>query len=288
MPTQIKRYGPWAIVTGASQGIGEGFARQLAARGYHVVLVSRRPERLETLAGELSSSFGIQTRTVGADLSEPGAGTKVLEAVSDLDVGLLISNAGAAHMGGFLQNRVEDLSADLHLNALSHLELAHAFGSRLAAQGRSGGLLLVSSTAALQPMALGANYSGAKAFLYNLGESLHREFAEIDVDVTVLLPGPTNTQGLNDRTDIAMGNLPMTAMSVEQLVGEGLSALARRKSSHIAGAMNRWSARLMPRRLAAWMFSTLLRRNTAQRLLPGAPIALAPNATVKSINSSAA
>lgn len=225
---------------------------------------------------------------MGADLSAPGAARKIVDEISDLDVGLLISNAGAARMGGFLQNSVEDLSADLHLNALSHMELAHAFGSRLRAQGRSGGILLVSSTASLQPMALGANYSGAKALVYNLGESLHREFAEIDIDVTVLLPGPTDTQGLNDRTDIAMGNLPMAAMSAETLVREGLSALSKRKPSHVAGAMNRWSARLMPRRLLAWMFSTMLRRNTAKHLLPTAPIAESPTANVTNIAKSVA
>lgn len=288
MANQIKRYGPWAIVTGASQGIGEGFSRELAKRGYHVVLVSRRPERLAELARKLTGEFGTKTRVVGADLSLPGAGRTIVDAVSDLDVGLLVSNAGAAKMGGFLQNRVEDLSADLHLNALSHMELAHAFGSRLRAQGRAGGILLVSSTAALQPMALGANYSGAKAFVYNLGESLNREFAEIDVDVTVLLPGPTNTQGLNQRKDVTLGNLPMAAMSVEALVLEGLGALGKRKASHVAGATNRWTARLMPRRLMGWLLSKLLRRNTAKELLPIAPIASAPSASVRSIASSAA
>lgn len=288
MANNIKRYGPWAIVTGASQGIGEGFARELASRGYHLVLVSRRAEKLADLARSLHHEHGIETRVVGADLSVPGAAESILDAVADLDVGLVISNAGAARMGGFLQNRVEDLAADLHLNALSHMELAHAFGSLLRSRGRSGGLLLVSSTAALQPVALGANYSGAKAFVYNLGESLHREFAEIDVDVTVLLPGPTNTKGLNERTDVAMGKLPMPAMSVQTLVREGLSALHRRKSSHVAGAMNRWSARLMPRTWMAAMLGTVLRRNTAPHLLPSAPIALPANPDVRSIDSSAA
>lgn len=288
MTHSIKRYGPWAIVTGASQGIGEGFARQLAARGTHLVLVSRRTERLSELAEELQKSFGIETRVVAADLSVPGAARTILDAVRDLDIGLLISNAGAARMGGFLQNEVEHLTADLNLNALSHMELTHAFGSRLRAQGRPGGILLVSSTAALQPMALGANYSGAKAFLYNLGESLHRELREIDVDVTVLLPGPTETQGLNDRDDVTLGDLPMTAMSVDALVLEGLRALERKKPSHIAGAMNRWSARLMPRRLMGWVLSKLLRRSTAPRLLPTGPLAEAPTASVNPIRRAVA
>lgn len=273
MNTRIDRYGPWAIVTGASQGIGEGFGRELARRGFGIVLVSRRPERLEAMARALGDDFGVPTRVVGADLSVPGAGQAIVDATRDLDVGLVVSNAGAAHMGGFLQNSRAHLAADLHLNTLSHMELAHAFGSRLRARGRSGGILMVSSTAALQPMALGANYAAAKAYVYTLGASLNREFAEVDVDVTVLLPGPTDTHGLHHRTDVAMGNLPMTAMSVEALVAEGLGALYARKASHIAGAMNRWSARLLPRRLMSWLLSTILRRNTAQHLLPGAPIA---------------
>lgn len=288
MENQIKRYGPWAIVTGASQGIGEGFCRELARRGHHLVLVSRRTDRLAELAESLTAEFGISTRVLSADLSVPGAAREVVDAAADLDVGLLISNAGAAKMGGFLQNRAEDLRADAYLNALSHLELAHAFGSRLRARGRTGGILLVSSTAALQPMALGANYSAAKAFVLNLGESINREFSEIDVDVTVLLPGPTDTQGLNHRSDIALGNLPIAAMSVERLVLEGLRALSQRRASHVAGAMNRWSARLLPRRVMAWMLSKLLRRNAAKELLPTAPIAAARAEDVRDIGSSAA
>lgn len=288
MSHQIDRYGPWAIVTGASQGIGEGFARELAARGHRIVLVSRRPQRLTELAKQLEERFGVETRIATADLSQPGSAKSIMEAVADLDVGLLVSNAGAARMGGFLQNRVEHLTADLYLNALSHMELSHAFGSLLRARRRPGGILLVSSTASLQPMALGANYSGAKAFVTNLGESLHRELAEIDIDVTVLLPGPTNTDGLNQRDDVTLGNLPMATMSVPALVNEGLKALERRRGSHIAGWMNRWSARLMPRRVMAWVLSKLLRRNAATHLLPNAPVAEAPSTDIASIRTAAA
>jgi len=276
MNKSINRYGPWAIVTGASQGIGKGFAQELASNGYNVVLVSRTESRLKTVAEALERKHGVATRVVAADLSSPGVGKAILDAVDDLDVGLVVSNAGAANMGGFLQNRIEHLRADLMLNALSHLELAHAFGTRLRIRRRPGGVLLISSTAALQPMAMGATYSGAKAFVNNLGESLHREFAEIDIDVTVVMPGPTDTEGLNHRDDIAMGNLPMPAMSVETLVSQALKALRKGKSSHIAGAMNRWSARLMPRRWMAAMLSTVLRRNTAKHLLPTAPVAEPP------------
>lgn len=276
MKNSMKRYGPWALVTGASQGIGEGFAQRLAAEGYNLVLASRSTGKLERLGAELSKAHGIQTRAVAADLSVPGAAAKLIEELGSLNVGLLISNAGAAHMGGFLQNDVQALQGDVVLNALSHMELAHGFGSRLRRQGRTGGMLLVSSTAALQPVALGANYAASKAFVHNLGEGLHRELRDQGIDVSVLLPGPTNTQGLHDRSDVAMGKLPMAAMSVSALVNEGLNALRKRQASHIAGAMNRWSARLLPRRFLAWMLGTVLRKNTAPHLLPSAPIAGEP------------
>ncbi len=283
-----ERYGPWAIVTGASQGIGEGFARELAERGYHLALVSRSAERLAELARELRDAFDIETRVVPADLASPGAARAVAEAVDDLDVGLLISNAGAAHMGGFLQNRQTDLRADLQLNAVSHMELAHAIASRLRVRERRGGILFVSSTACLQPVALGANYSGSKAFLYNLGESLHRELGDLGIDVTVLLPGPTDTRGLRDQSDVALAELPMPAMSARAVVREGLRALARRKPSHVAGAMNRWSGRVMPRRVAGWMFARILRPLTAPHLLPTAPIAASPADRGAEIGQSAA
>lgn len=288
MSKDIDRFGPWAIVTGASQGIGEGFARELARRDFNVVLVSRRAEKLQALAAQLRAEHGVQARVVGADLSAAGAGRSVLDAVTDLDVGLLVSNAGAANMGGFLQNSLDNLAADLRLNTLSHLELTHAFASELRRRGRSGGVLMVSSTAALQPVALGANYSAAKAYVTLLGESLHRELREVGVDVTVLLPGPTDTQGLHQRDDVAMGKLPMPAMPVASLVNEGLLALRKRRASHVAGAMNRWSARLLPRRFMAWVLGTVLRRNTAPHLLPGAPIASAASSAVRELRTSAA
>lgn len=286
MNPSLDSYGPWAVITGASQGIGRGFAESIARAGLNVVLVSRRPEKLASLADELSTQFGVQTRVVAADLSVPGAGRGIIDEVRDLDVGLLISNAGAARMGGFLQNTLEDLSADLVLNTMSHLELAHAFGSKLRHEGRKGGILLVSSTAALQPIALAANYSASKAYVRNLGESLHREFGEVGIDVSVLLPGPTDTDGLNHRSDIAMGNLPMSAMSVDALVREGLGALKARRASHIAGFVNRVSA-WMPRSVLAWMFSTLLGRNASPKLLAAAPIAQPPLRSLPDVGRSA-
>ena len=272
MSKDIKQYGPWALITGASSGIGSGFARELAAKGLNVVLVARRALSLKSLAKELEAS-GVKTRTVVQDLAEPGAAQAVFDAVSDLDVGLLVSNAGAGKMGGFLQNRVEDLSQMLRLNVIAHMELSHVFASRFRRDGRRGGILLVSSTAGLQPVPLGANYSSAKAFVTNFGESLNAELAELGIDVSVVIPGPTNTAALTERTDVDMNKLPMPTLTVEAVVRQGLKALVRRRPSHIVGTINRWMARLTPKRMGSWIFGKLFHMNTAPRLLPTAPIA---------------
>lgn len=149
--TQISphTFGPWAVVTGASSGIGKEFAWQLAANGLHVVLVARRLPLLEDLGQQLATTFGVRYRTVGVDLAEPDCLATLEAATGDLDVGLLISNAGAFLSGAFLQLDRSRLLRMAHLNALAHLNVSHYFGQRLAARGR-GGLLLVASTAGLQ------------------------------------------------------------------------------------------------------------------------------------------
>ncbi len=277
MTQSHSNYAPWALVTGASSGIGLGFVQQLAADGYDVVLVGRRRDALEAVAQQVEALHR-RARVVVQDLAEPSAAAAVLDAVSDLEVGLLVSNAGAAKMGGFLQNRVEDLRAMLGVNVLAHLELTHGFATRLRHQGRKGGIVLVGSTAGLQPVALAANYSAAKAYVHNLGESLSAELAPLGIDVTVLIPGPTNTPGLNERPDIDLSAMPVPAMSVAAVVEEALAALRSREPSRIAGRMNRWMARLTPRGIGARIFAALMRKNAPARLLPEAPLALEPPA----------
>jgi len=273
MARNIKEYGPWAIITGASSGIGAGFARRLVHEGLHVVLVGRRRPALNELATELQA-HGAQTRVVVQDLAEPGAAQAVLDATEDLDVGVLVSNAGAGRMGGFLQNDAAALRSMLALNVIAQMELSHGFTTRLRRSGRHGGLLLVSSTAALQPVALGANYSAAKAYILNLGESLNAELRPLGIDVTVLVPGPTNTPGLNARDDIDMGSLPVPAMSVDAVVGEGLDALRRHRPRRVAGLVNRWMARLTPRALGGKIFGGMMGRIAPPRLRASAPLAL--------------
>jgi len=257
------RFGPWAVVTGASSGIGKEFARQIAASGLNLVLVARRQALLEELGCQLEKEFGVQYRAIGVDLSDENFLEKVDAATHDLDIGLVISNAGAATFGSFLTVDRTSMNRSLHLNVIAHLDMTHHFGQKLA-QRRRGGLLLVSSTAGLQGIPFAAEYAAAKAYLLSLGEALHVEFQKLGVNVTVLLPGATDTPFL-PATGFDPANLPIKPMSTKQCVAEGLAALSANRATHIAGRIDRIMAAVLPRSLAIRMYGSMTAKVIAER-----------------------
>jgi len=208
----------------------------------------------KSLGGRLATEFGVQYRAVGVDLTEEHFLSKLEGATHDLDIGLVVSNAGTWMLGDFVTMDERALQRSLHLNVKAHLDMAHHFGQHLA-QRRRGGLLLTASTAALQGIPFSAEYAAAKAYVLALGEGLHGELEKKGVHVTVLLPGATDTPLL-----AASGfDLPafLKPMSTEQCVAEGLTALSANRATHIAGRMNRMLSRVMPRRLATRMYGSM-------------------------------
>ncbi len=232
------RYGPWALITGASSGIGEEFAHQLAAAGLDLILVAGRQERLEALAEELGQAHGVATRTVRADLSSTTAVADIADATDDLEVGLLVANAGSAGgVGSFLKGD-DAIEADIvQLNAIAPMRLAYHFGNRMRTRGR-GGILFTSSTSAFQPTPYLANYAASKAYLLSLGEALNLELKDHGVDVTVLVPGATKTEAVKWFEGVDMSKVRMPWMEVQPVVRAALGGLGHR-AYVVPGGMNK-------------------------------------------------
>jgi short-subunit dehydrogenase len=190
-----ERYGPWAVVAGASEGIGESFARQLAAQGMGLILLARRQEPLDTLAEQLRAS-GAPVRTAAVDLTRADLLDQVRQVTDDLAIGLLVYNAGATHGADtFLGRPVEHGLGLMHLNCRGPLLLAHHFGTRMAERG-SGGMILVTSMSAAAGCARNAVYSAAKAFELIFAEGLWAELQPRGVDVMACVAGATRTPSL--------------------------------------------------------------------------------------------
>ncbi|KHK89400.1 SDR family NAD(P)-dependent oxidoreductase [Novosphingobium malaysiense] len=186
-------YGPIALVTGASSGIGLAFAEELAARGFDLVLTARRTDRLEALAQRLLSSCGVRTRVIGADLSDPEAPARLLAETEGSDIGLVVSNAGFNLKGAFETKDASAMAKMLAVNCQAPMQLAHGFISRLKARGR-GGIVFTASVEGLIGCPYSTAYSASKALVVSLGEGLWGELQGTGVDVLTLCPGATESE----------------------------------------------------------------------------------------------
>jgi short-subunit dehydrogenase len=187
-----ERYGPWAVVAGASEGVGACVARLLGDRGVNVVLVARGQTKLD----EAAASVAAETRTLALDLSRADAADALASATADLDIGLLVYNAGAdANMSRFLDQPADVWQALLARNCMTVLGTAHHFGGRMVARGH-GGIALVTSGAAWAGGSHLAVYGASKAFELLLAESLWAELAPLGVDVLAMVLGTTDTPAL--------------------------------------------------------------------------------------------
>ena len=221
-----EKYGPWAVVAGASQGTGRAYARQLAQKGLSLVLIARQLEPLDLLAQELRATYGVECVTASIDLGQYDACDRVIAAVGDRDVGLYVSNAGADPNGSrFLDKEVEAWRSLVTRNVLTTMLCCHHFGGRFRARGK-GGLLLVNSFACYGGGQFLACYTGSKAFDLNFGESLWSELRPHGVDVLCLVMGMTDTPAFNALLAEKGLPLPQGVASPEDVAAFGLANLA--------------------------------------------------------------
>ena len=263
MKTQIdkNRFGPWALVTGASSGIGKEFARQIAASKINVVLVARREGLLKEAGVEFSKRYGVEHRVVVLDVSREDFIGQLASATDDLDIGLVVSNAGTGNPGEFLKHDRQLHRTTLRTSTVANLDITHHFGVKLAKR-RRGGIVLVGAMGAEAGVPRMANDGAAKAYIHSLGEALHYELKPLGIYVTVLAAGFTNTAVL-DKFGLDPKTMPMKPMSVEQCVSETLSGLRKNRSKVIPGRLNRILNALVPASLARKIEADLIDKGLA-------------------------
>jgi len=227
------------------------------------VLVARRLDKLEALAASLRADYGVEVKTLALDLARDGSVDALVERTNDLDVGLVVLNAAVMNVGSFLKNPLPDETQLLRLNVLAPTEIAHHVGQRLKQRGR-GGILLVSSLAALAPGPFQATYAASKAYVSSLGQALGFELEPFGIDVTVVAPGATDTEGLRNARNIDFSAMPGAKMSPADVALLALDALGRRRFV-IAGLGNRVTALLLAL-LPTWLVVSLLGR-TMRRMV---------------------
>jgi len=229
----------WALVTGASSGLGRELAIALAVRGINLVLAARREEPMRQLAARLTRQYGVEVLVEAIDLATPDSAATLLGRLDQrhIEVDILINNAAIGLSSAFVDQPSDHLRAMLQLNVVTFTELAQVVGKRMVARGR-GHILLVAGTAAYQPTPILSVYGAAKAFVLSLGEALHVELGS-QVNVTVLSPGFMDT----DFSDAVGYRAPAwarrTRLSPVKVANIGLAAMFAGKPSVIAGRINR-------------------------------------------------
>jgi len=262
-PSLRERYGDWALVTGASAGIGTAFARALAREGVSVVLAARRTERLRELGAELEKASAVATRVVAVDLASADGPERLAQAVADLEIAILVNNAGFGLAGRLERQDAERLREMVQLNCVAPLWLTRRLLPGMRQRGR-GAVLFTGSIAAKQPLPLHNVYAATKVFDGFLGEALWAEMRGSGVDVLVVEPGPTETEF----QEVA-GEIAHPGQSPDEVVAIAFEALGRQPS--VATRWLDWlrgnaGMRIMPRSLLTLAAKAFITRQTPPEL----------------------
>lgn len=261
-----ERYGPWAVVTGASEGIGCEFAARLAEAGVDLVLVARRQELLDHVANVLARAHDVQVEALPIDLATPTGVAELLARTRDRDVGLLVASAGFGTSGPFVDATLEEELGMIDVNCRALAALSHEFGRRFVDRKR-GGIVLMSSLLAFQGVPRAANYAATKAYVQSFAEALRLELKPLGVDVIASAPGPIRS-GFAARASMTM-NLAQTPHAV---AGPTLAALGRRGTIRPGWLSKLLEAALMflPRRGRVRLMAVVMAGMTRPQAAPAA------------------
>ena len=261
------RYGPWAVVTGASSGIGREMAGQLAGMGLNLFLVARGRDRLEEEA-DLARSLGVEVRIATADLAREGSAGAVEAATRDLDVGLLVAAAGFGTSGPFLGSALDQELRMLAVNCRAPLEMSLRFGRRFAERG-GGGIVLMGSIVGFQGTPNAAHYAATKAYVQTLAEALHVELAPFGIDVLASAPGPTGSR-FAARAGMKMGS----TLTPADVARGTLKALGRRPTA-LPGTLSKvlaYTLAPLPRRVRVGIMGRVMAGMTKHTAGAAGPI----------------
>lgn len=218
----LSKYGTWALITGASSGIGKELTTRLAEIGFNLVITARRANLLEDLAQDLSSKYNIKVETITADVAQRGDIQKVMNSISSKDIGLLVASAGFGTSGELAQNNLDSELNMIQVNCSALLEFTYHFIQKFKQRG-SGGIILMSSMVAFQGVPFAANYAATKAYVQSLAEGLAVELKPLNIDILASAPGPVQS-GFSQRANMQMD----MSLTPEQVGIETLKALGRK------------------------------------------------------------
>ena len=238
----VNNFGPWALIAGASEGIGEAFAREIASKGLNVIIISRRKNVLEKLAKDIKKDFNVQVKVVEQDLTSPKLETEIEKKIGNLEIGLLVFNAALSPIGLFHNASTELHQKVIDLNCRAPMILSYYLGNKMKKKGR-GGIILMSSLAGLQGNPIHTHYSATRAYNINLAEGLWDELKKDGIKVMVVLAGPTKTPNWKRSNP----DEPLTVKSImlqpQDVAKQALRNFKRTKKPYfVPGLQNRFSS----------------------------------------------
>ncbi|AGZ49500.1 SDR family NAD(P)-dependent oxidoreductase [Mycobacterium kansasii] len=240
-----RRYGPWALIAGASVGLGAAFAAELAQRGLNLVLIARRPGPLESRSTELEDKYGVSVKNISMDLAAPDMLETIVSETNQLDIGLLVYDTAYMLIGPFLGHSVESHLRAIDVNCRGPLMLAHHFGQQMSARKR-GGIILMTSLSGMQGAPWLASYGATKAFNIVLAEGLWYELKPHGVDVMACCAGAIETPNYTSSNPASLGFFAPKPLTVDKVAHDAIAALGS-KPLLIPGGAYRASQTLLER-----------------------------------------